>query len=67
MGMTEEEVGRLFTKFWRSEDRFVREQPGTGLGLTIAKNLTEMQGGEMSVRSEKGKGTTFRFTLPVSK
>lgn len=66
VGMTEEEVGRLFTKFWRSEDRFVREQPGTGLGLTIAKNLTEMQGGEMSVRSEKGKGTTFRFTLPVS-
>ncbi len=66
VGMSEEEVSRLFTKFWRSEDQFVRGQPGTGLGLAIAKNLTEMQGGEMSVRSEKGKGTIFRFTMPVS-
>jgi two-component system, sensor histidine kinase ChiS len=44
----------------------VREQPGSGLGLTIARNLIEMQGGEMTVASEKGKGTTFSFTMPVS-
>lgn len=66
IGMSAEELTRLFTKFWRSEDRFVREQHGTGLGLAIARNLTEMQGGEMSVRSEKDRGTTTRFTVPVS-
>lgn len=66
IGMEPEEVGRLFAKFWRSEDRFVREQPGTGLGLAIAKNLVEMQGGSMQVESQKGLGSTFSFTLPVS-
>jgi signal transduction histidine kinase len=67
VGMSKEEMDKLFTKFWRSEDRHVREQTGTGLGLTIAKSLVEMQGGEMTATSEKGKGTTFTFTLPVSR
>lgn len=67
VGMTEEELNQLYTKFWRAEDAHVREQPGTGLGLAIAKNLVELQGGEMQVESEKDKGTTFWFTVPVSK
>lgn len=67
VGMTPEEMGRLFTKFWRADDPHVREQPGTGLGLTIAKNLIELQGGELAVSSQKGLGTTFSFTLPMSK
>jgi signal transduction histidine kinase len=66
VGMTEEELGHLWSKFWRSEDRFVREQPGTGLGLTIARSLVEMQGGKLTVTSQKGAGTTFEFTIPVS-
>lgn len=66
IGMTPEEVGRLFTKFWRSERPEVRDENGTGLGLAIAKHLVEMQGGEMSVESEYGRGTTFSFTLPIS-
>ncbi|MBN1310874.1 MAG: GAF domain-containing protein [Anaerolineae bacterium] len=66
VGMTSEEVGKLFTKFWRADDPHVREQPGTGLGLTIAKNLIELQGGELAVKSQKGSGTTFSFTLPLS-
>jgi signal transduction histidine kinase len=66
VGMTPEEVGRLFTKFWRADDPHVREQPGTGLGLTIAKNLIELQGGQLAVNSRKGLGTTFSFTLPTS-
>jgi signal transduction histidine kinase len=66
VGMTPEELNRLFTKFWRSEDGYVREQPGSGLGLAIARNLVELQGGQMAVTSEKGKGTTFSFTMPVS-
>ena len=65
VGMTEGEVEKLFNKFWRSEDAYVRDQPGTGLGLAIAKNLVEMQGGEISVESKKGNGTTFSFTIPI--
>ncbi len=66
IGMTVEEVGRLFTKFWRSEDPYVREQPGSGLGLAVARNLVELQGGQMSVESKKDAGTTFSFTIPIS-
>ncbi len=66
VGMTPEEVSKLFTKFWRAEDAYVRDQPGSGLGLTIAKNLVELQGGEMTVSSQKNHGTTFSFTLPIS-
>jgi len=66
VGMTAEELEHLWTKFWRSEDRFVREQSGTGLGLTIARSLVEMQGGKLTVTSQKDSGTTFEFTIPVS-
>jgi signal transduction histidine kinase len=66
VGMTSEEVAKLFIKFWRADDPHVREQPGTGLGLAIAKNLVELQGGQLTVESRKGSGTTFSFTLPVS-
>lgn len=66
IGMTPEEIGKLFTKFWRAEAVHVREQAGTGLGLTIAKNLVELHGGEMSVESEPEVGTTFSFTIPFS-
>jgi signal transduction histidine kinase len=66
VGMSEEERSKLFTKFWRSDNLHVREQAGTGLGLTICKNLVELQGGEMTVQSKKDHGTTFSFTLPVS-
>ncbi len=67
LGMTPEELGHLFTKFWRSEDVQVREQPGTGLGLAVTKNLIELQGGKISVQSTKGVGTTFSFTMPIGK
>ena len=66
VGMTPDEQAKLFTKFWRSDNLHVREQAGTGLGLTIVKNLVELQGGEMTVASVQNKGTTFRFTLPVT-
>jgi len=66
VGMTPEELNKLFTKFWRAEDSYVREQPGSGLGLAIARNLVELQGGQMSVTSQKGIGTTFSVRMPVS-
>jgi signal transduction histidine kinase len=64
IGISAEDQERLFTKFFRSENPDVRERQGTGLGLCIVKNLIELQGGELSVESELGKGTTFSFTVP---
>ena len=66
IGISPEDQACLFTKFFRSEDPAVREMSGTGLGLCIAKNLVELQGGEITVNSKLGKGTTFTFTVPVA-
>jgi signal transduction histidine kinase/DNA-binding response OmpR family regulator len=66
IGISPEDQARLFTKFFRSEDPVVRETPGTGLGLCIVKSLVELQGGEIKVKSQPGKGTIFAFTMPVA-
>ncbi len=66
LGISIEDQERLFTKFFRSDDPLVQEQTGTGLGLAITKSLVELHGGEISVYSQKGRGTTFVFTLPVA-
>jgi signal transduction histidine kinase len=66
IGMSAEDQKRLFTKFFRSENPEVRERRGTGLGMCIVKNLVELHGGLIDVESELGKGTTFRFTVPVA-
>lgn len=66
IGIAPEERERLFTKFFRSQHPAVRNVPGTGLGLVITKSLVELQGGQIWVESEPGKGSTFTFTLPVA-
>jgi signal transduction histidine kinase len=66
IGINREDQQRLFTKFFRSSAPEVQEETGTGLGLAITKNLVELHGGELWVRSEKGEGTTFIFTLPAA-
>ena len=66
VGISPEDQQRLFTKFFRSEDPDVREQPGTGLGLAITKSLVELHGGEIWIHSEKDQGTTVAFTVPVA-
>mgnify|MGYP005840282023 CR=1 FL=1 len=65
IGMEEDDLKRLFTPYFRSENPTAREQPGTGLGLTITRGIIEAHGGEIWVESEFGKGTTFHFTVPV--
>lgn len=64
-GMTPEDQEKLFSKFFRSADEEVRAAPGTGLGMSITKNLIELQGGCIWFESEYRKGTTFYFTMPV--
>lgn len=66
IGMTEEESGRIFGKFFRVDRDEVREAGGTGLGLYITKQLLERQGGRITVRSEPGLGSTFLCALPAA-
>ncbi|MEA3310109.1 MAG: ATP-binding protein [Chloroflexota bacterium] len=65
-GIGLEDQRKLFTKFFRSENPHIREEVGTGLGLTITKNLVELHGGEIRVESTIGAGTTVCFTMPVA-
>ncbi len=64
VGMPPEDLPELFQEFHRVKGSS-HVQQGTGLGLAITKRLVEMQGGAIAVESELGKGSTFRFTLPL--
>ncbi len=66
IGMSEDDLNHLFTPYFRSENPTVREQPGTGLGLTITRGLIELHGGTIWVESELNVGSTFHFTIPVA-
>ena len=65
IGISHAQMRRLFQPFSQADDSITRRFGGTGLGLTISRQLTEMMGGEIGVDSEEGVGTTFRFTLPL--
>jgi hypothetical protein len=64
VGMTEEQVSRLFEPFTQADSSTTRRFGGTGLGLTISKKFVEMVGGKITVESEESKGTKFTITLP---
>jgi signal transduction histidine kinase/FixJ family two-component response regulator len=64
IGIAKEKLAGIFDRFRQAEDSITRNYGGTGLGLAIAKDLISLQGGEIEVESEPGKGTTFRFTIP---
>ena len=57
---------RLFMKFFRGDNVIRMQTEGSGLGLFIAKNIIKNHGGDITIESEENKGTTARFTLPVS-
>lgn len=63
IGIKEEDISRLFSAFTQLEDASTKRHEGTGLGLTITKNLIRMLGGSISVSSTYGKGTTFEVYL----
>lgn len=64
IGMSKEEQGRLFERFYRATNVDTRDIPGTGLGLWIVKQYVERMGGTIQVASEKGTGTSFTVSLP---
>ena len=65
IGIPQEDLGKLFTKFFRSTNVVHKETAGSGLGLYIVKNIILRHGGEVWVESELNRGTIFYFTLPT--
>ena len=63
IGMTEEELAKLFGEFVRMKNEHTRNIDGSGLGLSILKKVVKLYGGEVKVRSKYGEGTTFELTL----
>lgn len=65
IGISAEDLPRLFDSFFRAEAAKRMKPKGTGLGLPIVKELVESNGGKIAVKSVPGKGSTFLFTLPL--
>lgn len=66
VGISAEDLPRLFEKFFRSDDPRVQAETGTGLGLSLTQEVVRMHGGEITVESELNKGSTFTVSLPLN-
>ena len=66
IGMTEVQIGRLFNAFVQADSSTTRKYGGTGLGLTISKQLTQLMGGDVTVQSVPNQGTTFTASFRIN-
>ncbi len=64
IGIPEGKLSKIFERFGQVDDQQIRKSKGTGLGLSISKNLVELMGGEINVKSTYNVGTEFFFTIP---
>ena len=64
IGMTPEQMGKLFQEFSQASSTTASKYGGTGLGLAISKRFCQMMGGDITVESEPGRGSTFTIRLP---
>jgi signal transduction histidine kinase len=66
IGLTPEQVGRLFQDFAQADAATMRKYGGTGLGLALSRRLCRLMGGDITVQSEAGRGSTFTVRLPAN-
>jgi len=66
LGIPPEAIDKLFEKFYRVDNSDRRSIGGTGLGLAIVKEIIHFHGGEIGVKSQYGKGSTFTISMPAS-
>lgn len=64
-GIAEQQLPHIFDRFYQGDNSNVREVEGSGVGLSLVKELIELQNGTIEVKSELGKGTTFTFHIPI--
>src|SRR6266545_4005472 len=67
IGLSQDDLQRLFTRFFRSSDARVQRERGSGLGLALTHTMVRRMGGSINVESTVGEGTTFRLTLPAAR
>lgn len=65
IGISEEQLQNIFNRFYQADNSTTRKGEGTGIGLSLTKELVELMGGSIEVKSEVGKGTTFMLLLPI--
>jgi signal transduction histidine kinase len=65
IGIRKEEINKVFERFYRGGDELTRTVKGSGLGLTLVKQIVEVHNGNIDVESEPGIGSTFSIRLPV--
>ncbi len=66
IGIADDQIGRIFERFYQVDGTTTRRVGGAGLGLTIVKQIVEAHGGQVGVQSELGKGSLFYFTIPLA-
>jgi signal transduction histidine kinase/ligand-binding sensor domain-containing protein/DNA-binding NarL/FixJ family response regulator len=67
VGIPKENISKIFDRFYQVDGSHTREQEGTGIGLSLTKELVELHKGRIEVESEEGKGTTVTISLPLGK